>query len=135
MIGADADHYIDGGGSGAIQYPAQLTTILDGITDRAGTDVTYARGTDAVSLSGTLPGPVPVPSSVLRPSSGDDADGLSAFYFLGVGLPRRAVAHPHRAAGELPQRHLDGHDQHVAGAEPRRAVRRRSRSPWCGAAR
>ena len=87
VIGADADHYIDGGGSGAIQYPAQLTTILDGITERAGTDVTYAQGTDPVSLAGTLPGPVPVPSSVLRPSSGADEQGLSGFYFLGTGFP------------------------------------------------
>ena len=87
VIGADADHYIDGGGSGAIQDPAQLTTILDGITARAGTDVTWSKGTDAVSLSGTLPGPTPVPSSVLRPSSGENADGLSGFYFIGTGFP------------------------------------------------
>jgi len=87
VIGADADHYIDGGGSGAIQFPAQLTTVLDGITERAETEVTYAQGTDPVSLAGTLPGPVPVPSSVLSPSSGDDAPGLSAFYFLGTGFP------------------------------------------------
>ncbi len=87
VIGADADWYIDGGGSGAIQNPARLTTILDGVTDRASGDVTFAAGTDPVSLADTLPGPAPVPSSVLRPSSGDDADGLSAFYFNGVGFP------------------------------------------------
>ncbi|MEK8228914.1 glycoside hydrolase family 3 C-terminal domain-containing protein [Oerskovia sp. M15] len=57
VIGADADHYIDGGGSGAIQYPAQLTTILDGITARAETEVTYAQGTDPVSLAARCPGP------------------------------------------------------------------------------
>ncbi|SIT83478.1 glycoside hydrolase family 3 C-terminal domain-containing protein [Microbacterium sp. RU33B] len=86
VIGSDADWYIDGGGSGAIQRPAQLTTILDGITDRAAADVTYSPGTDAVSLADTLPGPVPVPSSVLRPSSGADEDGLSAFYWFGFGF-------------------------------------------------
>lgn len=87
VIGSDADWYIDGGGSGAIQRPAQLTTILDGITERASGDVTYAAGTDPVSLADTLPGPIPVPSSVLRPSSGADEDGMTAYYFNGVGFP------------------------------------------------
>lgn len=86
VIGSDADWYIDGGGSGAIQRPAQLTTILDGITERATSEVTYSRGTDAVSLADTLPGPAPVPSSVLRPSSGADQDGMSAFYWFGLGF-------------------------------------------------
>ncbi|WP_164861520.1 glycoside hydrolase family 3 C-terminal domain-containing protein [Microbacterium sp. CPCC 204701] len=87
VIGADADWYIDGGGSGAIQQPAALTTILEGITDRSNAEVTYAAGTDPVSLADTLPGPIPVPSSVMRPSSGADEDGLTAYYFTGVGFP------------------------------------------------
>ncbi|MGC5224457.1 glycoside hydrolase family 3 C-terminal domain-containing protein [Micromonospora sp. DT81.3] len=86
VIGSDADWYIDGGGSGAVTRPTNLTTILDGITDRAASDVTYSPGTDPVSLGDTLPGPVPVPSSVLRPSSGEDADGLSGFYWFGFGF-------------------------------------------------
>ncbi len=78
VIGSDADHYIDGGGSGAVPNPARLTTVLDGITDRAaGSTVTYAPGTDPVSLGDTLPGPAPVPGSVLS--------GLQAEYRIGAG--------------------------------------------------
>ena len=36
VVGSDAAWYIDGGGSGANPNPARLTTILDGITVRAG---------------------------------------------------------------------------------------------------
>lgn len=77
VIGSDADWYIDGGGSGAVQNPAQLTTILDGITARAaGATVTQSPGTDPVSLADTVPGPFPVPSDVLT--------ALNAEYRLGV---------------------------------------------------
>jgi beta-glucosidase len=78
VIGSDADHYIDGGGSGAVPNPARLTTLLDGITQRAsGSTVTYAPGTDPVSLADTLPGPAPVPGSVLS--------NLNAEYRMGAG--------------------------------------------------
>ncbi|OUM43328.1 hypothetical protein B8W73_05270 [Arthrobacter agilis] len=78
VIGSDADHYIDGGGSGAVPNPARLTTVLDGITQRAaGSTVTYAPGTDPVSLADTLPGPAPVPGSVLS--------NLQAEYRMGAG--------------------------------------------------
>lgn len=77
VIGSDADWYIDGGGSGAIQNPAQLTTILDGLTARAaGATVTSSAGTDPVSLADTIPGPFPMPSDVLT--------GLNAEYRIGV---------------------------------------------------
>ncbi|MET4060169.1 beta-glucosidase [Arthrobacter sp. UYP6] len=77
VIGSDADWYIDGGGSGAIQNPAQLTTVLDGLTARAtGATVTSSAGTDPVSLADTIPGPFPMPSDVLT--------GVSAEYRLGV---------------------------------------------------
>ena len=77
VIGSDADWYIDGGGSGAIPNPARLTTILDGITDRAdGAAVGYSPGTDPVGLGDTLPGPPPVPSGVLT--------GLTAEYRTGI---------------------------------------------------
>ncbi|MBO0907809.1 glycoside hydrolase family 3 C-terminal domain-containing protein [Arthrobacter sunyaminii] len=77
VIGSDADWYIDGGGSGAVQNPAQLTTILDGITARAtGATVTQSPGTDPVSLADTVPGPFPMPSDVLT--------NVNAEYRLGV---------------------------------------------------
>lgn len=77
VIGSDADWYIDGGGSGAVPNPARLTTILDGLTARAaGADVSYSPGTDPVSLADTIPGPPPIPSSVLT--------NVSAEYRLGV---------------------------------------------------
>ncbi len=77
VIGSDADWYIDGGGSGAIQNPARLTTILDGITARAaGAAITTSAGTDPVSLGDTIPGPFPMPSDVLT--------DLNAEYRLGI---------------------------------------------------
>ncbi|NHC46655.1 beta-glucosidase [Motilibacter aurantiacus] len=96
VIGSDADHYIDGGGSAAVTNPinaqqsgygngtggnstaAQLTTILDGITGRAGRGVAvrHAAGTDPVGTADTLPGPAPVPSGVLS--------GVRAEYHLGL---------------------------------------------------
>ena len=77
VIGSDADWYIDGGGSGAVTNPARLTTILDGITARAGdAAVEYSPGTDPVGLADTLPGPPPVPSGILT--------NVQAEYRLGI---------------------------------------------------
>lgn len=82
VIGTGADEYVTGTGSPQVPQPARLTTILEGLQDRAGasTDVTYAPGTDLVRLGDVLPGPAPVQSSVLRPSTGTGA-GLSGQYF------------------------------------------------------
>ncbi|WP_194397309.1 glycoside hydrolase family 3 protein [Microbacterium atlanticum] len=92
VIGADADHYIDGGGSGAVQNPADLTTILDGIEAAAGdAQVTYTAGGDPVSLGDTLTGLAPVPSDVLTPSGGELGDGLNVSYTattMGMTLDR-----------------------------------------------
>jgi beta-glucosidase len=93
VIGADADHYIDGGGSGAVQNPADLTTILNGIEAAAGSsvDVSYTAGGDPVSLGDTLTGLAPVPSDVLTPASGGLGDGLDVSYTattMGVTLDR-----------------------------------------------
>ncbi|MGL3198865.1 MULTISPECIES: glycoside hydrolase family 3 C-terminal domain-containing protein [Curtobacterium] len=78
VIGSDADAYIDGGGSASVPTPAKLTTIVDGITARAGgrASVQYSAGTDPVSTGDTLPGPAPVPSTVLQ--------GVQASYWLGA---------------------------------------------------
>ncbi len=80
VIGSDADWYIDGGGSGAIPNPARLTTILDGITARAGgAPVEYAEGTDPVSLADTLPGAPPIPSTVLTNVQAEYRSGINNF--------------------------------------------------------
>lgn len=80
VIGSDADHYIAAGGSGTVPRPARLTTILDGITARAGAaTVEYAAGTDPASLADTLPGPAPIPSSVLTNVQAQYRMGLNNF--------------------------------------------------------
>ncbi len=83
VIGADADHYIAGGGSALVQ-PTYLVSILEGIRRRVGEDVRleYAEGTDPLSAADLLPGPPLVPSSVLTPAgSSVDIHGLHAEYW------------------------------------------------------
>jgi beta-glucosidase len=82
VIGSGADEYITGTGSPQVPQPAALTTILDGLRDRADgrTQVRHAPGTDPVRLGDVLPGPAAVPSGVLSPATGS-GDGLSAEYF------------------------------------------------------
>lgn len=80
VIGSDADHYIAAGGSGTVPRPARLTTILDGITARAGSaSVEYSPGTDPASLADTLPGPAPIPSGVLTNVQAQYRLGLNNF--------------------------------------------------------
>ncbi|NPC97819.1 glycoside hydrolase family 3 protein [Nocardioides sp. zg-DK7169] len=82
VIGADADHYIAGGGAGAVANPAELTTIVEGLTDRAeGVDVSYAAGVDSAGLGDTMPGPAPVASDSLTPDTGS-GNGLRGQYWL-----------------------------------------------------
>ncbi|MDU0326371.1 glycoside hydrolase family 3 C-terminal domain-containing protein [Microbacterium sp. KSW2-21] len=85
VIGAGADEYIDGGGSASVTTPTGLTTMLEGITARAGSKVAvrYAAGTDEVGLADTLPGPAPVPSSVLS--------AVTATYRSGIDAPAGGV--------------------------------------------
>jgi beta-glucosidase len=83
VIGADADHYITGGGSAFVR-PTYLVSILEGIRQHAseGVQVEYAQGTDPVSPVDLLPGPPLVPSSVLRPTdSNSPLHGLHAEYW------------------------------------------------------
>jgi len=77
VIGPDADNAsAQGGGSSTISQPTYTVSPLQGIRARAGsrTTVTYAAGTDGVSEGDLLPGPAPVPSSVLRPTGGTSGD-------------------------------------------------------------
>jgi beta-glucosidase len=77
VIGPDADNAsAKGGGSSTISRPTYEVSPLEGIRNRAGsrTNVTYAAGTDGVSEADLLPGPAPVPSTVLRPTDGEPGD-------------------------------------------------------------
>ncbi|MET1039288.1 MAG: glycoside hydrolase family 3 C-terminal domain-containing protein [Aeromicrobium sp.] len=83
VIGPDADNTsAQGGGSATVSAPTRSVSPLEGITDRAGAgvDVSYSPGTDGISEGDLLPGPAPVPSSVLTPSEGT-GQGLSATYW------------------------------------------------------
>ncbi|MFD1827298.1 MULTISPECIES: beta-glucosidase [Mumia] len=83
VIGPDADNTsAQGGGSSQISMPTASVSPLEGIENRAGSgvDVSYAAGTDGISEGDLLPGPAPVPSSVLTPEDGSGT-GLSATYW------------------------------------------------------
>ncbi|HLJ34782.1 MAG TPA: glycoside hydrolase family 3 N-terminal domain-containing protein, partial [Ktedonobacteraceae bacterium] len=83
VIGADADNNIAGGGSSVVQ-PTYFVSIVEGIRRRVGDSVRveYAEGTDPVSAAALLPGPPPVPSSVLTPTDADvEVHGLHAEYW------------------------------------------------------
>ncbi|HEX5923371.1 MAG TPA: glycoside hydrolase family 3 C-terminal domain-containing protein [Baekduia sp.] len=86
VIGPDADNTsAQGGGSSQISHPTAEVSPLDGIRDRAGSgsDVTYSPGTDGINEGDLLPGPAPVPSSVLTPAGGGSGGehGLDAEYW------------------------------------------------------
>jgi len=88
VIGADADHYITGGGSSFVK-PTYLVSILEGIRRHAGSRVRveYAEGTDPVSAADMLPGPPLVPSSVLTPAGESrEVNGLHAQYWTNPGF-------------------------------------------------
>ncbi len=93
VIGANADTNIAGGGSSLVK-PTYLVSMLEGIRRRAGAgiQVEYAEGVDPLSSADLLPGPPPVPSSVLTPAdSGSDVRGLHAEYWTNArfeGEPR-----------------------------------------------
>lgn len=85
VIGPDADNTsAQGGGSSEISHPTAEVSPLDGLRSRAGsgTDVTYSPGTDGINEGDLLPGPAPVPSSVLTPTNGSPGEhGLNAEYW------------------------------------------------------
>jgi beta-glucosidase len=88
VVGPDADNAsAQGGGSSTISRRTYTVSALDGIRNRAGdrVRVTYAAGTDGVSEGDLLPGPAPVPSTVLRPAGGGQADrGLRAQFWTNL---------------------------------------------------
>ncbi len=93
IIGADANHYITGGGSSLVR-PTYVVSILDGIRRLVGegVQIEYAEGTDPLSGADLLPGPPLVPSSFLTPpGSSFEFQGLHAEYWTNTrfeGEPR-----------------------------------------------
>src|SRR4051794_5455177 len=85
VIGPDADNTsAQGGGSSTISRPTNAVSPLQGIENAAGSRmrVNYAAGTDGISEGDLLPGPAPVPSTVLRPEGGAAGDrGLHGEYW------------------------------------------------------
>lgn len=85
VSGPDADNTsAQGGGSSTISKPTTSVSPLAGITARAGAGagVAYDPGVDGVSEGALLPGPAPVPSSVLTPAGGAaGVHGLSVQYW------------------------------------------------------
>jgi beta-glucosidase len=86
VIGGDADHRAATGGASFVSTPTRTTTFLAGLRARAARSdiqVYYAPGMDPVGPTSMLPGPMAIPSSVLRPAeAGPDAYGLMAEYWL-----------------------------------------------------
>lgn len=83
VIGPDADNTsAQGGGSSQVSVPTASVDTVTAIRQRAGngSTVTYSPGTDGISEGDLLPGPAPVPSSVLTPED-DTGAGLSASYW------------------------------------------------------
>ncbi len=87
VIGADADNASTEGGGAARVEPTYAVSPLDGIRARAGAGVPvhHAPGTDPITAAHLLPGPPPVPSSVLSPP-GAGARGLHAEYWSNTGF-------------------------------------------------
>lgn len=100
VLGPDADNTsAQGGGSSTISVPTASVSPLAGIRDRAGarTRVRYQPGTDGINEGDLLPGPAPLPASVLAPTAGSTAEGLQASYWPNLdrsGTPARTVVDP-----------------------------------------
>ena len=82
VIGPDADNTsAQGGGSSEVSRPTGSVSPLQGIQAATRAPVSYEPGVDGISEGDLLPGPDPVPSSVLSPAAGDPRAGLSASYW------------------------------------------------------
>jgi beta-glucosidase len=69
VIGADADNVsAAGGGSALVKPPLREIGVLQGLRERAGSDVRveYAQGTDPIASGALLPGPSAIPASVFE---------------------------------------------------------------------
>lgn len=101
VIGADADNASAAGGGSGLVAPAYTVSPLEAIRQRVGSGVAieHAPGTDPVSAAALLPGPQPVPSSVLTPPDAEPgSQGLRAEYWDNptfAGEPALARTDPH----------------------------------------
>lgn len=101
VIGADADNASAAGGGSGLVAPTYTVSPLDAIRKRAGDGITveHAPGTDPVSAAALLPGPQPVPASVLTPPDANPGThGLRAEYWDNptfAGDPALARTEPH----------------------------------------
>ncbi len=88
VIGADADDASAQGGGAARVTPTYEVSALAGITARAGpgVQVWWVPGTDPITPAHLLPGPPPIPSSVLSPEGMPGTPGLLARYWLDPGF-------------------------------------------------
>ncbi|NQX16609.1 glycoside hydrolase family 3 protein [Rathayibacter sp. VKM Ac-2857] len=82
VIGEGADRYMTGFGSDIVVNPTETSTILDGITARAGAGATveHVEGWDPVRPGDLLPGAQPIPSGVLRSADGAST-GITGEWF------------------------------------------------------
>ncbi len=100
VIGPDADNIsAQGGGSSVVSFPTRSISPLQGIREAAGarTRVRYSPGVEGISEGDLLPGPHPVPASILAPAAGSRDKGLAAQYWSNddfEGEPRRTVVDP-----------------------------------------
>lgn len=100
VIGPDADNIsAQGGGSSVVSVPTRSVSPLKGIRQAVGdrTRVRYAPGVEGISEGDLLPGPHPVPASILAPAAGSRENGLSAQYWSNddfEGDPHRTVVDP-----------------------------------------
>lgn len=90
VIGPDADNTsAQGGGSATVSMPTRSVSPLAGIRARAadsGTRVGYQAGTDGINEGDLLPGPPPLPSSILRPSQGSSERGIHGRYWPNLDM-------------------------------------------------
>ncbi|HET7824394.1 MAG TPA: glycoside hydrolase family 3 C-terminal domain-containing protein, partial [Anaeromyxobacter sp.] len=88
VIGADAPNASTQGGGAARVEPTYTVSPLDAIRARAGggVRVEWAEGTDPVMPADLLPGPTPIPSSVLTPPGDPSVHGLKAEYWTNPGF-------------------------------------------------
>ncbi len=84
VIGPDVDNYLTAGGGSAQVVPARGVSVVDGLAARFGPSVRIASalGVDPVGPGSLLPGPMAIPSAVLRPAGEPEGTrGLRAEYW------------------------------------------------------
>ena len=93
VIGPDADNASAAGGGSSLVNPTYTVSPLEGIKNRAGTNVKveYAAGTDPISAGDVLPGPDAVPSAFLSPSADSEENGLRAEYWSNKNMEGNPV--------------------------------------------